>query len=242
MPLGRVHHKYNLDGLIAFLKDPLAVRPSGRMPQMQLTHWEAVDVASYLLSHPEEAEATDPWELDGELTAKAKLGSSSLVVRNAIGSTPRLQRQRRCRCHKFAPIAVVCLGRKGRWPRFALTESQRQAIQAALSRESQELTKSDEIALSQVWRHQRHHNLLRQCRGIQGELDTADSTASSRRSIAARGNTALGQQFMHDMPMHVGQAVVAALEAIGESFVIGSEQMHDRCLQVVNVDTVPLPH
>ena len=41
--------KYSVPGLSAFLKDPLYVRPSGRMPSLNLTDEEARDVASYLL-------------------------------------------------------------------------------------------------------------------------------------------------------------------------------------------------
>ena len=48
-PLGHIAQKYNVNGLVEFLENPLAVRPSGRMPSMQLTHAEAVDVASFLL-------------------------------------------------------------------------------------------------------------------------------------------------------------------------------------------------
>ena len=48
-PLGPLHSKYSLDGLVEFLEDPLAVRASGHMPRMQLSHAEAVDLANFLL-------------------------------------------------------------------------------------------------------------------------------------------------------------------------------------------------
>ena len=38
--------------------------------------------------------------------------------------------------------------------------------------------------------------------------------------------------------MDVGEAVVAALEAEGKSLVVEAQQMHDRGLQVVNVNLV----
>ena len=38
--------------------------------------------------------------------------------------------------------------------------------------------------------------------------------------------------------MHVGQAVVAALEAVGQLRVVEAEQVQDRGLQVVDVDLV----
>lgn len=48
-PLLLLEKKYSLGSLTAFLEDPLATRPSGRMPDLGLTHWEAQDLASYLL-------------------------------------------------------------------------------------------------------------------------------------------------------------------------------------------------
>ncbi len=48
-PLQGIETKYSLESLTVFLKDPLESRPSGRMPDMQLSHWEALDIANYLL-------------------------------------------------------------------------------------------------------------------------------------------------------------------------------------------------
>src|SRR6185436_7811535 len=39
-----------LPGLTQFLQDPLAVRPGGRMPHLNLSPAEARDVASYLMN------------------------------------------------------------------------------------------------------------------------------------------------------------------------------------------------
>ncbi|MCA9060093.1 MAG: c-type cytochrome, partial [Planctomycetaceae bacterium] len=49
VPLGQPEKKYTVGTLISFLQDPHAVRPSGRMPSLNLTAEEARDVASYLL-------------------------------------------------------------------------------------------------------------------------------------------------------------------------------------------------
>ena len=49
MPLGPLHEKYHLGGLIAFLREPHTVRPSGRMPALGLSPEDARDIASYLL-------------------------------------------------------------------------------------------------------------------------------------------------------------------------------------------------
>ncbi len=50
VPLSRkLHEKYSITGLAQFLLDPLAVRPSGRMPRLNLAQAEAIDLAHYLL-------------------------------------------------------------------------------------------------------------------------------------------------------------------------------------------------
>ncbi len=49
VPLGKLEEKYNLQGLVEFLENPHSARPAGRMPNMQTTHWEAIDLANYLL-------------------------------------------------------------------------------------------------------------------------------------------------------------------------------------------------
>ncbi|WP_435018772.1 PA14 domain-containing protein [Tundrisphaera sp. TA3] len=49
VPLGDPAAKYTVASLSAFLRDPLAVRPSGRMPGLGLTPDEATGIAAYLL-------------------------------------------------------------------------------------------------------------------------------------------------------------------------------------------------
>jgi len=49
MPLGPLHEKYHLGGLIAFLREPHTIRPSGRMPSLGLSPEDARDIASFLL-------------------------------------------------------------------------------------------------------------------------------------------------------------------------------------------------
>ena len=50
IPIGTPSRKYTLSGLTNFLENPLAVRPSGRMPHLNLNPTEARDVASFLLN------------------------------------------------------------------------------------------------------------------------------------------------------------------------------------------------
>ncbi len=51
IPLGSLHKKYSLSALKNFLKDPHAIRPSGRMPRMHLDDKQASDLANYLLKN-----------------------------------------------------------------------------------------------------------------------------------------------------------------------------------------------
>src|SRR5437016_408032 len=47
------------------------------------------------------------------------------------------------------------------------------------------------------------------------------------------------EKLTHHRPMNVGEAIVAALEAVDQFGVIKTEQVEDRRLQVVDVDLVP---
>ena len=49
VPLGNLASKYTVASLTAFLQDPFKVRPSGRMPALNLTAAEPSDLAHYLL-------------------------------------------------------------------------------------------------------------------------------------------------------------------------------------------------
>ncbi|MCA9115506.1 MAG: c-type cytochrome [Planctomycetaceae bacterium] len=49
VPLTGIAEKYSIPGLTAFLQNPHAVRPSGRMPSLNLVDTEAGDIAAYLL-------------------------------------------------------------------------------------------------------------------------------------------------------------------------------------------------
>lgn len=48
-PLGDLGQKYSHSSLVTFLSDPHAVRPSGRMPKLNLPEKETTDIAHYLL-------------------------------------------------------------------------------------------------------------------------------------------------------------------------------------------------
>jgi hypothetical protein len=54
-------------------------------------------------------------------------------------------------------------------------------------------------------------------------------------SPRGRREPALRQHFFDHIPVHVRQSVIPALEAVGEPGVIKTEQVQQRCLQVVDV-------
>ncbi|MEZ6057312.1 MAG: c-type cytochrome [Planctomycetaceae bacterium] len=144
-PLGHVRDKYNLDGLVRFLKDPLESRVSGRMPKMNLTHWEAIDVASYLLSGDNDETDAEPFQLNSDLAAKGK---------------DRFQKLGCQKCHQLdstenqfmhpslatARVDKGCLSMQaGDWPKFSFTTGQREALLAALNRKANDRKPKDEI-------------------------------------------------------------------------------------------------
>ncbi len=147
--LGKVDQKYNLDGLVAFLEDPHVARPSGRMPNMQLTHWEAIDIAHYLLQRSDSSRATEkPFKWSRELAEKGRLRFGQLGCN---------------RCHlkdqfRSEELAVPltssntqpgCLSEEiGNWPRFDLSGEQRDTIRAAMTHGPTELTNEQQIGLT----------------------------------------------------------------------------------------------
>ncbi len=157
VPLGSLEDKYNIAGLVDLIENPLAVRPSGRMPNMRLTHWEARDIAHYLLSTTTAASEpngeTKPAESFRLDSALAEQGQRRFVQ---LGCS---------QCHAVAeakaernypPLTLAranegCLSDKpGDWPQYRLDEPQRKAIRAALGRASKALTATDQIKLTLV--------------------------------------------------------------------------------------------
>lgn len=145
VPLGPLAEKYSLASLTAYLKEPLAVRPAGRMPDLHLEHEEAVDIASYLLR--EQAAAAEPFQPDPALAARGK----HLFV------------EHRCHaCHstgeKFTPPGLTALGlvradqgclseQRGAWPHYPLSATQRAAVREALADEGKAWTPTDHAQL-----------------------------------------------------------------------------------------------
>lgn len=158
VPLGELAEKYNLKALTAFLRDPLAVRPSGRMPHLQLTHWEAIDIASYLLSSGSPAEQTpngenqiEPAEFDQQLVARGRqhflrqgcVGCHlDVVSAAAIDTAATDSAATDSAATDIAATGITlaqldlargCLsGDSGEWPAFNLDEDQRTLLRTGL--------------------------------------------------------------------------------------------------------------
>ncbi|XZE54388.1 c-type cytochrome [Planctomycetaceae bacterium SH139] len=169
VPLGELAEKYSLAALTAFLRDPLAVRPSGRMPHLQLTHWEAIDIASYLLSSgrpaeqdlnnqdPIEQSQIESAEFDQQLVARGRehflrqgcaachldIVSEAATDTAAIGMTLAQ-----------LDLAQGCLsGVSGEWPAFNLDEEQRTLLRTGLQASGlqevgEALSRDDQLTVS----------------------------------------------------------------------------------------------
>ncbi len=79
VPLPRLVEKYAFDGLRRFLRDPLASRPSGRMPALQLTDGEAADLAHYLLRETRVAAPLEVAQYRGRIRSLEELDSAELA-------------------------------------------------------------------------------------------------------------------------------------------------------------------
>ena len=65
------------------------------------------------------------------------------------------------------------------------------------------------------------------------EHDLGDAESGSFRRDAI-----LGQNPLHDVTVNIGQTITAALELVSQSLMIDAEQMHDRGMQIMNVQAV----
>lgn len=136
--LGDLRVKYRAAGLRAFLLAPHEARPDLRMPDLGLSPAEAHDLGAYLLSNGSTVSEAPEFTPD-EDTDEDKLATGR-----------KLFAKRGCaHCHDLpdplreAPVeaselrqldtAGGCLsGERGAWPQYALTDSQRRDIRAAL--------------------------------------------------------------------------------------------------------------
>ena len=150
-PLGDLANKYSIVGLTEFLKDPHAVRPSGYMPNMQLKHREALDIANYLLqASPEPGEATDKeWEPDATMAATGKLMFQQLRCANCHTDFQSEETPASAKIEiANSKLEAGCLSQAaGRWPNFHLKPDESESIRAWL-REPVELSDKQKVEVT----------------------------------------------------------------------------------------------
>ena len=142
--------KYGLTSLIEFLRDPVKVRPDGRMPRIEMSEDDANDLASYLVGLEGSDGATAP-------TLKPFAADPMLATR---GRTV-VAALRCAACHELpAEVAAkpVALGRTDGGclapraasgvPDFQLSEPQRAALQKYLAKRDQPLPAAKLAALT----------------------------------------------------------------------------------------------
>lgn len=146
--LGRLDQKYSIDSLTAFLEDPHAVRPSGRMPNMVLTHWEAIDLANYLAGGETSGQSAESLDPDANLVAQGRQHFNELgciECHRGAGQQPPTDHPKLSQLR----LNQGCLAdQAGNWPRFNLDSSQRILIRDAIEGLSDELTDADQIELT----------------------------------------------------------------------------------------------
>ncbi len=171
-----VREKFKPQALHSFLLDPLKTHPDARMPDMHLTHKEALDLTAFFMDGLGGSAKDNVFDVD---PVKAKTGES-------------LARQLRCHsCHQIENIPVAdaaltletlgpgkgCLSSEsGPWPEYRLTHKQRSWIESALKSETQwTLSERIQMQLAQfncVVCHERG--------GIGGVSDNLDSFFTSQ--------------------------------------------------------------
>lgn len=155
--LGHVGQKYSHGGLVAFLQEPLKVRPDGRMPDMKLTQREAELLSAFLIGKEPAGEAAKP-EIDAGKIAAGKKAFTELrcVACHDNGETVA----------PVPPLAGLnpengCLSKSpGSAPNYNLSEGQRSAIRKALATKPAKPAPADAIkmrltALNCISCHQR---------------------------------------------------------------------------------------
>lgn len=145
-PLGPLALKTTVHQLAAFLSDPVSVRPSGRMPSLNLSELEAISIASYLISRDDgvSPRPSTGFTLDADRVERGRMvfASSGCANCHTLGpnrptvvstlSSPSLEQiaesthaaQPIGGCLAEAPLAGV--------PDFAITPSQNEAMVAFL--------------------------------------------------------------------------------------------------------------
>jgi len=152
IPLGDLSEKYDAKALAEFLENPHAVRPSGRMPNMLLTHRESLDISSFLVQTREKSgpKPTRQWNLDLALAVQGKqLFSKHGCVKchTGVDNTPHGLTTQRALA-ELDPVKGCLSSNRGEWPDFHLSNYEKGQIQAALRSSATNLTNTQQIDLT----------------------------------------------------------------------------------------------
>lgn len=146
VPLGPLAEKYSVASLAKFLEDPLAVRPGGRMPDLKLDHFEAQDIASFLLRNQTSLNAG--FKANPQLAARGKAlfaqhRCDACHTTGSMRATPAL-----AALDKVRPERGCLSSQPGAWPQYPLTDAQRSAVRAALAAPATPLSIAENVELS----------------------------------------------------------------------------------------------
>ncbi len=143
VPLGLLAEKYHLPSLVEFLKNPLRHRPTGRMPDLRLTHFEALDLATYLLRNP------TIWPKIS-LSGQAREAGRRYFTQLGCAQCHDRSKARAAKYRLLADLRTDhgCLSnQRGPWPDYGLNQSQISALKLAVRSHAKPLTPKQEIDL-----------------------------------------------------------------------------------------------
>jgi len=134
VPLGELGAKYSAVSLREFLLNPLAVRPSARMPKVPMKAEEAADLAAYLLGDAPKAAA--PLKPDQKLVTEGRkqFAAHGCAACHTVKGAPKSTLQAK------PLVQLACVGARGCLaetppagaPHYPLSAPQREALLAAL--------------------------------------------------------------------------------------------------------------
>ncbi|MEP3479060.1 MAG: hypothetical protein ABJZ55_07430 [Fuerstiella sp.] len=149
VPLGDLNGKYSVPALTEFLKNPHSVRASGRMPNMQLSHREAVDVSGYLLQASQKTSSSPKYPANTELVnaGKALFQSLNCIQCHSGIIDPQTQPMPRPPSMNDLNPARGCLSSEvpKQLPQFELTQTERSQIRTALGVDAGKISNEQQI-------------------------------------------------------------------------------------------------
>ncbi len=130
--------RYDRDALVAFLLDPLKVRPNGRMPATQMTEQEAADVAAYLQINQEPLNAQERAVLKIKPPGMEQ-GKRAFVAMNCVACHDMSKEQVAVKPSKSfntlqSDQGCLSAQKKAGVPDYGLSDFQKRAIKLALTK------------------------------------------------------------------------------------------------------------